>query len=790
MPKPLPLRSALLLRSVLLLLPLLAVALGFGPCPQDPPRGARNGFVPELLQRHRSLEYLRYATEEVAAGSILNAIAHMERDLVDPHYRAPVGAVDVEDWNRTWEKFEKLLDTRDFDGLYVLNALLAYEDHPYLTPALWDRIREGLLSFKMWYVDPTPPQPDPDFPERSWDESFYWTENHQILFHVIEYLAGQRFPDECFWIFGLGRTPDCSGPGEMTGEAHHVRAEAKIRRWLDERWEAGFSEWHSNIYMQKSATPLLTLVEHADDPEIRARAAIVLDTLLADLAAQLRQNVLGVTHGRSAMKDKYRGPANDTWGISLLLFGQQGSLSYTSRGDAGATLFARAHRYRLPRVIHEMGSAPGPFVDRTRQSFFLDESAPITPDPVGPPGHGFDDTEANFTFWWGLGAYTVWQVVPLTVINGDRYGLWEASLLSGFKPLRDLLGDPPNIAGGQVLASAIWPLASVGFLKEVNTYTYRTPDYVLSTAQDYRPGANAGQVHAWQATLDAEALVFTTHPMIPATLPSLWTGNDEGEPGYWDGTASMPRSAQVENVGIHVYSPVYADGGVLGFFDYEPLTHAYVPRDQFDEVVESPPWVFARRGDGYLALYSWRDTEWREYPAEELALLENARPVTRSFDLVAPGGPDNVWIVEMGRRHDWGSFEAFRDAVLSATIEVVPRAVPQGHSAFDVSYASPSQGLLEWGSTGPFRVRGEEVALSGYPRVSNPWVEAERGEPVWELEGEHGSLALDWEAGTRTTCRARPAPWWRPHAGCHVMGAEAVAPGPPPWAHAFARRRR
>src|SRR5262245_17348396 len=76
------------------LLPLLASAA----------LGAPDGFVSERSARRRALDYLRFATEEVAASSILNAIAHMERGEVDRKYTAPVGAVDVDDWSATWDR--------------------------------------------------------------------------------------------------------------------------------------------------------------------------------------------------------------------------------------------------------------------------------------------------------------------------------------------------------------------------------------------------------------------------------------------------------------------------------------------------------------------------------------------------------------------------------------------------------------------------------------------------------------------------------------------------------------
>lgn len=736
------LRSPRLGLSLLLALTVLAVAA---------PSAARDGFVSERKAGKAAQKYLRFATEEIAAGSVLNAIAHMERDAVDPRYAAPAGAVDVEDWSAVWSKLDRLNDTRDFDALYLLMALLGYENHPYLTPELWERIRQSLLSFKMWYTDPTPPQPDPDDPERDWDDSYYWSENHQILFHVIEYLAGQRFPDECFWIAGLPRSEDCSGAGEMTGAAHRERARGFIARWMAERWEAGFSEWLSNVYYQKDVTPLLALVEFAEDPELATRAAILLDVVLLDIATHLQRNVFGSTHGRSYMKDKYRGFEDDTWGLALLLFGKPSRKTpYLSRGDPGATLLARAKRYRLPEAIREAASPRRASRSLTNQSHPFDEKGPVTEDPAHPPGHSFDDSEANFTFWWGLGAQTVWQVVPLTVLGGDRYNLWNTSALRPFRALRDILGEPPDLLAGQQLAVTLAPAAALQLMSEANTYTWREREFMLSTVQDWRKGYNAAQVHAWQATLDPDAVVFTTHPMNALQPPSEWVGRDEGSPGYWTGTASMPRSAQHENVGIHIYSPAYGDGGLLGFFNYEAMTHAYFPRDHFDQVTRRGRWTFARKGKAYIALYSWRETEWQEYPEDELARPANG-PLKQSFDLVAPGGADNVWIVELGTEKEYGRFQFFLNAFeTAARVKVTPRPTSFAHQTFDVVYDSPSQGRIRFGWDGPLEVRGREQPLAGYPRAQNDWVTAQRGDPIWEIRGKRSRVTLDWPAGTRS----------------------------------------
>jgi hypothetical protein len=291
---------------------------------------------------------------------------------------------------------------------------------------------------------------------------------------------------------------------------------------------------------------------------------------------------------------------------------------------------------------------------------------------------------------------------------------------------------------------------------------------MLSTVQDYRKGQNVGQVHSWNLTIDPSAMVFTQHAMNPVQPPSEWIGRDEGEPGYWSGSASSPRSAQHRTVGIHIYSPNYPDGGTLGFFDYQPFTHAWFPRDAFDEIVQDGPWTFGRKGDVYVGLYSWRATRWQDYPAGELALLGFGQ----TFDLVADGPPppewqepqiatqgaDNVWIVETGHRYKFGSFEAFRAAVAAANVEVTPssRTVPVNNATpsiriqqFDVVYDSPGQGRMEFGWEGDLVVGGETVPIHDYKRFDNPFIQMERGASTATIQEGPFHVHHDWPTHTR-----------------------------------------
>ncbi|MDX2169108.1 MAG: hypothetical protein SF182_18715, partial [Deltaproteobacteria bacterium] len=146
-----------------------------------------DGFVARDVFRARQLDYLRFATAQLAPGSINNVINHMQRARVDPSYQIVPGSVPADAWDAIFTKLATLQDTRDFDGLELVNLLYGYADDPFLAPGLIDRVEQALLTFKFWYTEPTP--------DGLTDESYYWTENHQVIYHSIEYLVGQRYPD-------------------------------------------------------------------------------------------------------------------------------------------------------------------------------------------------------------------------------------------------------------------------------------------------------------------------------------------------------------------------------------------------------------------------------------------------------------------------------------------------------------------------------------------------------------------------------------------------------------------
>lgn len=675
-----------------------------GPAPLPPPGTA--GLVDEALWQGRVDEYLAHATTSLNPTSSTSVVAHVVRNAREPGFGWDPSLVTPAMVNP-----DPYRDTLDFELMtYQWLVRLGQGVLPDDTMAA---ITDAIAGCRYRYDDP--------LPAGEVDHKWFWSENHRILFAVDEYLGGLALADRTFTFTG------------MTGAEHAARSRERIVEWLEERSRFGFSEWHSNTYMKYSYSPLVTLIEFADDVELVALAACVLDECFFGLASHTLGGTYGVTHGRAYKPSKTNGLAEATFGTAKLLF-DTADAPYPGGADIGPAFLCGSTRYRLPEAIRQVARTDEVAVIRERHGVHLDPHETFSLAPEAPFGYHYDD-EAHLPFWWAHGAMTSWQLIGGTLAAAKRWNLFDTELFSKFKAAEQFLDLPPVAA--QIAVRELSPMTAAGVLGEAHTYTWRSPDAMLSTVADHRFGDAVEQMHAWQATLDPRAIVFTTHPSKPVRQSTNW-GDDNG---YWVGSASMPRSAQQGRAAIHIYRPSYVSptDPLLGpVFGYQPFTHAYFPQSRFDEVATVGHWVCGRKGDGYVALWSERPTEWRVYDPSVEATDGMALP----FDLLAPGGADNAWVVEVGRAADHGSFAAFVAAIGAAAVVAERR----GAEVF-VSYASPTEGTLTFGTKGAFAVDGVERALRDHPRHSSPW--AEKCELSLGLDVRAGGARLAQDASTR-----------------------------------------
>ena len=678
--------------------------------PRPPIENTEDGLVDPAVWRGRQVEYLERSTSKLHPVVPESLMAHLMRAEADPDFRFDATSVGVDDWANTFAKLDEHRDTSDFD---LMRLWVIWHDHrDQLDPELASAMRQRLLDFRYWYTDPAPKSG----PDHKW----FWSENHKLIIHTMEYLAGRDLAQEKFTITG------------WDGGQHADRGRRFVTEWLDEKARHGFTEWHSDVYYPEDIQSLLLLAEHAE-PDIADRARTMLDVMFLDLAIHQLDGNNGVTHGRSYMKDKHRASEQNVHDIVHFLYGSPGD--YRPWADFTTLLLAGTDGYRLPVVHDRIAHSPRTFTDVERMNVPLDPSAEVTDAPSAPPGTSFDDLD-SIPFWWERGAMGAWQVAPLTLRAVKEHDLTNTDLFAPYGQLTSLGATP---AATQHVARALQCQLNPGLMVQVDTVTHRTPHAMLSSAQDYRAGCLAYQVHAWQATLGPDAVVFTTHPQNEDR--GLWEDADR----YWNGSASLPRVAQHDSTLISVYSPGYPNGE--NDTNYLPMTHAFFPTEHFDEVERHEGWTLARKGDGYVALWSWRPTTWAP-------VAKNPAGLTEPYDLIAEGGATNVWVTEIGDADTYDGFDDFKNKVTARTPQVSEtpsegEISENGVSEFEVDYVSPRGGTLSWG-TAPkkFTIDGEPRSLPG-SRMTNPFVTVESGDDVWRISEAGASLELDLMTGRR-----------------------------------------
>ena len=632
------------------------------------------------MEKYQGTEYLKYVVETAkkkpveSAGRSSFRSANLELAKMELAKRGianePIVYTNIDG---ALEWIDKRNDCADFI-IPCLVRMLHEHRGTRLSEDYAQKIEKSLLGFKYWLDEPGEVH------------ACFFTENHQILFHSAEYLVGQLFPDK---IFNNGEN----------GEWHRQHAIKYIRRWQDWRIRFGFSEWLCQGYYAEDMLALLGLAHYAAEDDILTNARLIIDQLLFDMAVNCFYGHLPTTHGR--VYANILDP--DTEGVSAIMHVMWGVGTLADVSDIAILLCS--YDYKCTDAIAKVGTdRPDVLINRERMSIDVAEGKYYGADPAD-----FD----NIMLYWGIQAYSD----RLTVENSTKvfpYYNWMNNRIFAYRE-RYKLCDEAGVPA---------PEGTPDFtaMTKVNIYTYKTPDYILSCAQDFRPGRMGYQQHPWTASLGGKALVFTNNPAAE---------NFTNRPNKVAGNLVLPRAAAHNNVVLSVFR-VMPD-----FVDFL-YTQCYFPQGEFDEVVEDGKWLFGRKDNAYVAVYSLNDARW-EAPSPEYLRFSGASDLkdVKPYIYMTPGHA-NVWAVELGSKAQNGSFEDFRAAFKDAKI------VGDTHNFV---YTSPSQGEMKFGWTCPLVVNGEEIALGDYPRYDNPYCQAEFNTKVLEINAGGSHTVLDAEKG-------------------------------------------
>ena len=334
-------------------------------------------------------------------------------------------------------------------------------------------MKDAILGFKYW----------PDEPGT--DSMCTWSENHYILFASAGYLAGQLFPDETF--VNSGRT----------GREQMERFRPRVMKWMELRFKTGFSEWLSNVYYEEDFPGLLNLVDFCEDDAIAGRAGMICDLLLVDMASNSFHGLFGSTHGRAYVKGKKWAEKENIRSITKLMFG----MSIFRAGGMSASTLAVSPTYRAPQVVYEIANDMDcdAMLNKQRMGFRIEDAHlwGISPDNM-------EDGQ----LFMALGGYNHPLFVTTLLHMFDEYNWWENTFFAGYKKARDQwLG----LRDSGHLPAYMWKFrhdVCRNYREVADIYTYRTPDYMLSCAQDHRSGMGGGSATYLAGQLGAECRLF------------------------------------------------------------------------------------------------------------------------------------------------------------------------------------------------------------------------------------------------------------------------------------------
>jgi hypothetical protein len=213
-------------------------------------------------------------------------------------------------------------DCADFEAVGLLNLWHRVPADRW-APGLRERVRASLLGFKYWIDQP------------GLDAMCYFTENHQLVWHTAEILAGEAFPSERF------------GNTGWTGSAHAEHGRALAREWLHRRLAGGFSEFDSNAYLAIDLLAAVSLAEFARDTKLAELAAGLADRVLFTLATNSWRGIHAGAHGRSYVPALRSSRLAETAPIMWLCFG----IGALNEAALPATVLATAQRYAVPEAI-------------------------------------------------------------------------------------------------------------------------------------------------------------------------------------------------------------------------------------------------------------------------------------------------------------------------------------------------------------------------------------------------------------------------------------------------------
>lgn len=446
----------------------------------------------------------------------------------------------------------------------------------------------------------------------------YTSENHMIMWMSAQWLLEQK-----------------------TGVIQSDELRTRLKHWLELKRDYGYYEFFSLTYLPYSLGGIINLVDFAEDEEIKELARQAALVLLHDLVlATNSQGIFMPVSGR-AYPGKYRGKSygSTTQRIAAILTGVGPKALPGGNGPVPA----------FATTSLDVSPVLAAYSENVNVSYRIGHSSS---ESAVDTLHGHLNEDDKAIFQMSAGAYAHPNFVADTLALTAKYNI-NSKLADDFAQiiasLEDILSLGSSIGGS---------LTKSSLLMDQTIDIYKDGSAMLSSVQSYNGGRAGWQQFPWMATTGTQA---------------IFTSSGEGR-GGWDvgqqmANTHLPDVKQNGNVALITYKAdtnlhlisravdLFVNNGI----EFDTKVNLYWPDENFDETASYGNWIFAREGDGYIAVYRHcTDTE-------SITETKDGQDVVNVF--YSCDDREQVWASVAGSAASYNSFSNFISVVSQAEIQ-------------------------------------------------------------------------------------------------------------------------
>lgn len=179
------------------------------------------------------------------------------------------------------EELEGVIRRKDCSDFHFIIMLYLYHTfQETLSPHLKEELEHTMLNYRYWIDEPGD------------DVMWFFSENHALLFHCCQYLAGSYLPDRLF--------VNSSRMGKEVSQA----GERLLHEWFEDFFREFITEWNSNAYIPVDVLGIGTLYNLTEQgSSLHAKAKRALDMIFYSLSLNAHKGAIMTSFGRTYEKE-------------------------------------------------------------------------------------------------------------------------------------------------------------------------------------------------------------------------------------------------------------------------------------------------------------------------------------------------------------------------------------------------------------------------------------------------------------------------------------------------------